>query len=470
MSMRTLLLFSLALLLIPRVSSPQDLIDGEVTELYPSGEVHIQYSVNEEGQKHGAFVEYAEDGTALVKARYAKDKLDGREQRFFAGGKRHIVATWKSGELNGRYEIFYRNGKREISTGYKRGLQAGKYTESSEDGKWVLTANHKAGQLDGALKVRDNGKTLSEQKWKAGVPIEIDGIEPFPRAEISLLGELAGVWGAPAPAEVPKLVGELTEEERVAAQRAQALRRLQAYRALCEVPYKGMSLEPKWNALCDAASEICRRLGRITHTPERPADTGDELYKDGVLGAGKSNLAMGGSLPSSVDMYMDDSDASNIDRIGHRRWCVNPTMQRTGFGVSGRFSAMWSMDNSGRGVRGKRAVMFPPEGFVPTQMFGAHYAWSITPLAGALPKEEKIQVTMQPLGRHYLPEGEPLKIDYLHVDNGGYGAGPCLIFRPEGLVMEVGRAYRCQVSLDNGGSVAFDYFVEFASDERLTRR
>jgi hypothetical protein len=34
----------------------------------------------------------------------------------------------------------------------------------------------------------------------------------------------------------------------------------------------------------------------------------------------------------------------------------------------------------------------------------------------------------------------------------------------------VGRAYRCQVSLDNGGSVAFDYFVEFASDERLTRR
>lgn len=442
-----------------------DPVDGVVTETDDSGALLRRYSVNEAGQKHGDFEEFWPDGTTFIKATYEEDLLDGRELRYFPSGKRHTVVTWNRGVLSGRWERFFESGQREISTAYKRGVQAGKYIQSSEDGKWVLTAKYKDGVLDGALKVKDNGRVTSTQTWKAGTVIEIDDVQPFPRKQDQLLEQLAEIWGP----DYGDPAG-LSDEELVEQTRGMALRRLQTYRALCHLDYKDMELLPTWNDLCDAAAEVCRRLGTITHTPERPPDTDDKLYKDGKKGAGNSNLAIGSTLPTSVDQYMDDSDASNIDRIGHRRWCLNPTMVRTGFGVSGRFSAMWSMDQSGKTPRDLDAVLFPPAGYVPVQMFGSHYAWSITPIGGSLPKEEDVKITIQPLGDFYLPAGKPLAIDYLHIDRGGFGAGATLIFRPAGLDVTAGRAYRCQVSLDGGKSVQYDQFIEFVSDPRLARR
>lgn len=469
MTMQTRLLLCLLLLGLVRFGFSEGLgdepVDGVVTETYLSGEVQRRYSVNEAGQKHGPFEVFAKDGTVLVKANYKDDLLDGRELRYFPSGKRHMVVTWSRGVLSGRWERFFESGQRKISTSYKRGVQTGKFIQSSEDGKWVLTAKYKDGLLDGALKVKDNGRVTSSQTWKAGAVLAIDGVQPFPRGEAELVEQLAEVWG-PGYSEAEGL----SDEQVVDATRVMALRRLQTYRALCGLPFEDMELLPKWNDLCDAAAEVCRRLGNITHTPERPADTDDKLYKDGKKGAGNSNLAMGSTLPTSVDQYMDDSDDSNIDRIGHRRWCLNPTMGRTGFGVSGRFSAMWSMDKSGKAPRDVDDVFFPPAGYVPVQMFGSHYAWNITPLGGSLPKEEDVEITIQPLGDFYQPAGKPLEIDYLHIDRGGFGAGATLIFRPAGLAVTAGRAYRCQVSLDGGKSVEYDQFIEFISDPRLARR
>ncbi len=386
--------------------------------------------------------------------------MDGRELRYYGTGEKMQVASWRKGVLDGRFERFYLNGRRELSTGYKKGVESGKYMEGSEDGQWVLKGGHKKGLMDGALKLKVGGKTVSTQKWKAGVPVDIDGVVPFSREKEALLDELAKALTPPKGVD-----GANRTEMRMA-----ALRRLQAYRALCGLPYKEMRLEKRWNELCDAAAEVCRRLGGISHTPDRPKDTSDELYKDGQLGAKNSNLASGGGMVRSVDMYMDDSDQSNIDRVGHRRWCLNPAMKVTGFGEAGGYSAMWSMDGSGKGSRDLKAVMYPPPGYVPVEMFGGPYAWSLAPLGKALPKEDEITIEIQPLGRFYLPEGEPLQIDFKHVDKGGYGAGPCLIFRPAGLRVEQGASYRCRVSFDGGKSAAFEYIVEFVSDERLKTR
>ena len=38
-------------------------------------------------------------------------------------------------------------------------------------------------------------------------------------------------------------------------------------------------------------------------------------------------------------------------------------------------------------------------------------------------RDEDVKITIQPLGDFYLPQGDPLAIDYLHVDRGGFGAG-----------------------------------------------
>ncbi len=435
--------------------------EDDVIELHPNGQVHIQYSTNAGGQKHGAYSEFGEDGTPLVKARYAEDLLDGREQRFCPGGERQVIANWRKGVLDGHFERFYVNGRSEISTEYKKGVESGKYMRGSEDGEWVLKASHKAGLLEGTLKVKEHGKTISQQKWKAGIPVKINGIIPFPRSQADLINELSNILAAPEPAP------DTTPLE---AERQASLRRLQAYRALCGLRYKDMSIESKWYELCHAAAVVCNALGRITHTPEQPNGVDDETYKKGAIGAKNSNLGWGMSMPHSVDFYLDDSDKKNVERVGHRRWCLNPTMKKTSFGKDDTFSAMWSMDQSGKVETKQAAVLYPPPGHVPVQMFAKTAAWSISPIKKSPPDKSKVKVTLQPLGKYYVPEGQPLKIDFLNVDTAGIGSGPCLIFRSDELEVAEGRAYFCQVSLNGGKSITYEYLVEFVSEPSTAKQ
>lgn len=66
------------------------------------------------------------------------------------------------------------------------------------------------------------------------------------------------------------------------------------------------------------------------------------LYSLGNEGAQTSNLGAGySSIVQSIQHgYMEDGDASNIDRIGHRLWILSPALQQVGFGYANRFTAM----------------------------------------------------------------------------------------------------------------------------------
>src|SRR5688572_16880746 len=82
-----------------------------------------------------------------------------------------------------------------------------------------------------------------------------------------------------------------------------------------------------------AADETSPRLHKPRHAPERPPAMSDDHYNIGKHGAGQSNLFMGPTEPAScVDGWMDDSDPTNIDRVGHPRWILNPAMGTTAFG------------------------------------------------------------------------------------------------------------------------------------------
>src|SRR5262249_50213938 len=95
---------------------------------------------------------------------------------------------------------------------------------------------------------------------------------------------------------------------------------------------------------CDAAVQLLAKIGHLDHTPKNPGLPEDE-YKLAYKGTSHSNLGQGfRSLANAVDDWMWDSDGGNIDRVGHRRWCRNPAMQKTGFGGSGKSTAMWAFD------------------------------------------------------------------------------------------------------------------------------
>nr|HPO49731.1 CAP domain-containing protein [Spirochaetota bacterium] len=80
----------------------------------------------------------------------------------------------------------------------------------------------------------------------------------------------------------------------------------------------------------------------FSHTPAKPADMNEDFYKICYSSTSSSNIAYGYStLEKSVkDGYMSDADVSNIDRVGHRRWILNPKLLKTGFGFSYKYMTM----------------------------------------------------------------------------------------------------------------------------------
>lgn len=402
----------------------------EVVETYLDGTVRARYAIDAKGRKVGQYVRYYRDGTVRLRA------------------------TYRENVRNGRYETYYRNGKKRLATAYRDGKLHGKHQEFSRDGRRTLTAHHQEGVLHGSFDVVLDGKTLTRQVWKEGTLFQLNGHEPFPRSLASIRTQLKEILRPPA-----KVAG--TDKDPKLAERLAALRRLQAYRYLCMLPWKEMVLDPTMNELCEAAAKICERLGKLDHTPPKPPGMDEETYQKGYRGASHSNLSMGADMVGSVDNYMNDSDPSNIDRVGHRRWCLNPGMRKTGFGSSGRFSAMWSMDSSGGGVSGLSAVYYPPRGHTPVDFFGPRHAFSISIIKGGQAKKDNLEIRITPLDQQYLPSGEPLKLDYLNVTTGGAGIPHVIIFRPVGLVVEPGRRYWVEVSYDNGKTRAHEYLVEF---------
>src|SRR5262249_37804593 len=158
------------------------------------------------------------------------------------------------------------------------------------------------------------------------------------------------------------------------------LSRLKQYRYLCGVPFENVSWGEKEADLALRASSICAKLNKMTHTPEKPAGMSDADYELGKAGAGHSNLFSGLTEPvACVDGWMEDSDEKNIDRVGPRRWCINPTMMKTGFGATGNYAAMYAHDSSNKEIPDWGFITYPAAGYMPVSFFGNRHAWSVTP-------------------------------------------------------------------------------------------
>ncbi|MDR1117904.1 MAG: hypothetical protein LBL01_01220, partial [Bifidobacteriaceae bacterium] len=161
------------------------------------------------------------------------------------------------------------------------------------------------------------------------------------------------------------------------------------------------------------ASNAGRRLAlmilkerELSHTPS--ATWGCATNNGRFLGP-KSNIALGSPLTSgagAVQLYMEDRDASNNVRVGHRRWILSPPQGSLGSGAaasgtSGANALVWgSTDGSSNGVTWDAAqdppftqpmsvtwdtpdfVMWPPSGYFPHQLAGSSSGlklpWSVS--------------------------------------------------------------------------------------------
>ena len=172
----------------------------------------------------------------------------------------------------------------------------------------------------------------------------------------------------------------------------------------------------------------------LTHYPVQPTGMNSSLYALGKEGCAKSNIAWSSAAnvpitKTIVTGWMADEDANNLDSVGHRRWCLNPAMARTGFGAvtgdNGTYAAMYSMDNSGSSSVSK--VVWPAQ-VMPTEYFNASYPWSISS-STAFPGGTSITLTRERDGKVW--NFSPSSADgYFHYNTENCGLPYCLIFRP----------------------------------------
>lgn len=279
----------------------------------------------------------------------------------------------------------------------------------------------------------------------------------------------AGEKPARSPDVIYKTLQKILSDDKDADENTRALQRLKAYRYLAEVPYEDLTLDPEYNKACQAGAKLCEMIGMLEHTPKNPG-LPEEEFKLAYKGTSRSNLGQGyRSLVKNVDGWMDDSDPNNIKWLGHRRWCINPFMQKTGFGRSGVYSAMYTFDQGRTKVPKFDFVCFPAKGYMPIEFFGAKYAWSVS----LNPNKYKTP------GKDYVPklyradetgakEGEPLSLNYQAVNTQGFGIPNCIIFRPEKLSMAPGARYLVELEGIQplaGKPVTLRYGVEFISSK-----
>ena len=222
----------------------------------------------------------------------------------------------------------------------------------------------------------------------------------------------------------PYKAGSLTEETLNS-----AIKMLNQVRYIAGIS-NNVSLNEEAIAKTQAASLVNSVNDTLTHYPDKPSDMEDSLYQMGAQGAGNSNLGAGYSTINSsiVNGYMEDGDSSNIDRVGHRRWILNPKMSATGFGYCEGYTALYAFDDNNDSAA-EYGVAWPAQ-TMPTDYFGIYYPWSIS--MGYEVNQDSVQVKLVRLSDNRIWNFSNLSADgFFNVNNDGYGQSGCIIFRPD---------------------------------------
>lgn len=221
-----------------------------------------------------------------------------------------------------------------------------------------------------------------------------------------------------------------------------------------------VKLDESWNNIAQYAAVLNAANGTISHKPTKRSDMSNEFYQVGYGGSGTSNLYKGFlSLDDTVIKYLYDSDPSNIDRMGHRRWVLNPAMTKVGFGYidtngpNSVYSAMklfGGKDNDLSGYKGSfDYVAWPSKGAFPNEYFSDSEGWSVV-LNTKLydnSKLDDIKVILENMTTGLVQTFSKTQMDgYFNVETSYYGAPYCIVFKPNAFQTGEGSHYKVTIN------------------------
>ncbi len=449
--MRALRPFGAAVLILLCVAAPARLARaGETVEPFEDGSPKRRYATDEAGLKEGPYVEYYRGGRPAVQATYRHDLLEGAYLETYENGHPRLRTSYRAGKRHGKLETFAPDdAPTELST-------------------WV------DGTLDGKRQVWRAKKLLVTQTWRLGTILTFDGVPAFPRPKEEVTRTVAAILAGELPAAEPRagkskperkpkaapaaptfpasIPGLAAASPALAKDREGALRRLRAYRYVCDIPWADVVAGETETIYAQGAAIVCAKLGDISHTPPNPG-LPDDVYAVGAKGAAKSNLAYGQDQGATraVDGWMDDSDKRNIGAVGHRRWALSLEVRVVGFGTErageSDYSVLYVEDTSRVPPRDLPFVVFPARGWMPSDMFSGHHAWSVAvdPIAALRIDTTHLTARVTRLSPDFVPVEETLPIEMSVYETTALAGRHAFIFRPKGLEVADGAAYLAEV-------------------------
>lgn len=244
-----------------------------------------------------------------------------------------------------------------------------------------------------------------------------------------------------------------------------------------------VELDPALTSIAQQGAVLSAANGFVSHDPPAPADMDAAFYDAAHYAASSCNIARlnwtsEDVLRQGILYFARDDGEANLSTLGHRRWLLNPNMAYTGFGLAMDEAGMSYITMYAHDLQADpgdwQYIAWPSAGAFPAELMSKELAWSII-LDPDLYDTDGAWVRLTDLnsGEVYEFPGDG---GYFAVDAGGYGAGPCLIFRPELTKdYEQNQRWRVEAGTSSGPDIAFDvemislYPVEPASVEMTPR-
>nr|WP_302140144.1 CAP domain-containing protein [uncultured Schaedlerella sp.] len=227
-----------------------------------------------------------------------------------------------------------------------------------------------------------------------------------------------------------------------------------------------------------ASEDHSSGLGGLSHNPVTQGMTNitEDQNTSGHVGTRKGNIAKGHtSLTDTIlNGYMWDGHSSNITSMGHRRWILNPTMGKVGFGQVGEYNCMYAHDNSNPDAKIEDIVTWPAEN-MPVELMP--YSTSVsewggetvsdTPWTCQLGTNYKIVPSNQLTITVTYPDGHEYKIpsNRIFCNNQKYGyTNGCITFRADDFNGSVNEF----TTFGNNYSVKIDGVIDSKTGEKTT--
>jgi len=180
-------------------------------------------------------------------------------------------------------------------------------------------------------------------------------------------------------------------------------------------------------------------VGQLAHSQAKPASMPGDFFALANTATSSSNIGSGyHSLWDFNLSCLADADSSNIDRLGHRRWILNPPMKKTGMGFAEASTDTWTFDRSRASAVQYDSVKWPAAGEFPVEMFSAGNPWSITlnpAIYAWTPGAAGHTVTLRRArdGKvwTFTSADTDKSGEYFNFETNGYGVANCFIFRPD---------------------------------------